>query len=190
MISRSSHCSSVFAHTNASSLPLWASSSSSSPRFPPRPSPSSSRSSTARSASLSPLSLPSFVSIVPKVPFSSRVSFALPFASLLLASRSSPYYYYYYHHRYSSFSFCFSVALSCSIYIAWFVNNDECIPTVAFRFDIFPQNSFSPHNKDIRRALFSDEETSAPRLKWAATMILEETDDEERVCLAVKKGAS
>jgi hypothetical protein len=59
-----------------------------------------------------------------------------------------------------------------------------------FPFDIFPQNSFSPHNKDIRRALFSDEETSAPRLKWAATMMLEETDDEERVCLAVKKGAS
>ena len=186
MISRSSHCSSVFAHTNASSLPLLASSSSSSPRFPPRPSPSSSRSSTARSASLSPLSLPSFVSTVPKVPFSSRVSFALPFASLLLSSRSSPYYYY--HHRYSSFSFCFSVALSCSIYIALFIKNDERILTVAFRFDIFPHNSF--FNKDIRRALFSDEETSEPRLKWAATMILEETDDEERVCLAVKKGAS
>lgn len=186
MISRSSHCSSVFAHTNASSLPLLASSSSSSPRFPPRPSPSSSRSSTARSASLSPLSLPSFVSTVPKVPFSSRVSFALPFASLLLSSRSSPYYYY--HHRYSSFSFCFSVALSCSIYIALFIKNDERILTVAFRFDIF-LNSFLPHNKDIRRALFSDEETSAPRQKWAATMILV-TDDEERVCLAVKKGAS
>jgi hypothetical protein len=55
---------------------------------------------------------------------------------------------------------------------------------------IFFLNSFLPHNKDIRRALFSDEETSEPRLKWAATMILEETDDEERVCLAVKKGAS
>ena len=141
MISRSSHCSSVFAHTNASSLPLLASSSSSSPRFPPRPSPSSSRSSTARSASLSPLSLPSFVSTVPKVPFSSRVSFALPFASLLLSSRSSPYYYH--HHRYSSFSFCFSVALSCSIYIAWFVNKDEWILTVAFRFDIFPKLLFT-----------------------------------------------
>ena len=108
MISRSSHCSSVFAHTNASSLPLLASSSSSSPRFPPRPSPSSSRSSTARSASLSPLSLPSFVSIVPKVPFSSRVSFALPFASLLLASRSSPYYYYYRHSLFFVFVLLFS----------------------------------------------------------------------------------
>ena len=187
MISRSSHCSSVFAHTNASSLPLLASSSSSSPRFPPRPSPSSSRSSTARSASLSPLSLPSFVSIVPKVPFSSRVSFALPFASLLLSSRSSPYYYH--HHRYSSFSFCFSVALSCSIYIAWFLNKDEWILTVYFRLIFSPKLLFTSY-KDTRRALFSDEETSAPRLKWAATMMLEETDDEERACLAVKKGAS
>jgi|TARA_B110000483_G_scaffold36288_1_gene44425 hypothetical protein len=73
--------------------------------------------------------------------------------------------------------------------LAWFLNKDEWILTVAFRFDIFPQNYFLPH-KDIRRALFSDDETSAPRLKWAATMMLEETDDEERVCLVVKKGAS
>jgi hypothetical protein len=68
--------------------------------------------------------------------------FCTSFRVSLLASRSSPYYYYY-HHRYSSFSFCFSVALSCSIYIAWFVNNDECIPTVAFRLIFSPKLLFT-----------------------------------------------